>query len=68
MYNIILILNAVLSFRGVTDENASFISFYLLLYTNVPILLILLIEKLIAKVNINIFGYGSIPINLNFSM
>jgi len=35
--------------EGVTDENASFISFYLLLYTNVPILLILLIEKLIAK-------------------
>eukprot|EP00088_Acartia_fossae_P016735 TRINITY_DN1940_c0_g1_i4.p1 TRINITY_DN1940_c0_g1~~TRINITY_DN1940_c0_g1_i4.p1 ORF type:complete len:520 (-),score=41.79 TRINITY_DN1940_c0_g1_i4:73-1632(-) len=35
--------------ESVTDENASFISFYLLLYTNVPILLILLIEKLIAK-------------------
>lgn len=33
----------------VTDENSSFISFYLLLYTNVPILLILLMEKLIAK-------------------
>ncbi|XP_023344418.1 diacylglycerol O-acyltransferase 1 [Eurytemora carolleeae] len=33
----------------VTDENASFISFYLLLYTNVPILLILLVEKLIVK-------------------
>jgi len=33
----------------VTDEDSSFISFYLLLYTNVPILLILLVEKLIAK-------------------
>lgn len=33
----------------VSNENANFISFYLLLYSNVPILLILLIEKLIAK-------------------
>jgi hypothetical protein len=34
----------------VTDENANFISLYLVLYSNVPVLLILLLEKLIAKV------------------
>jgi hypothetical protein len=37
-------------FRDVTDENANFISLYLVLYSNVPVLLILLLEKLIAKV------------------